>query len=224
MGGAVTRSHSHPYMAGLYVSGKQFCGGSLVSPRYVLTAAHCVAQLSSSQARALLVRLGRHHVYHSLPGEVTRRVVNISVHEKFRPAPYFYNDISVLRLNDDVPYSSTIQPVRLAGASARLVGNTALVLGWGRTSDGGPRSPLLREVEVEIWSDRRCREAYSGVANIRPGMVCAGSPNKDSCTGDSGGPLLVGGIQVGLSSWGVGCAEPHYPGVYTRQGIGLYII
>ena len=62
------------------------------------------------------------------------------------------------------------------------------------------------------------------VANIRPGMVCAGSPGQDSCTGDSGGPLLVGGIQVGLSSWGVGCAEPHYPGVYTRQGIGLYII
>ena len=65
MNGAVVRAHSHPYMAALYVGEKHFCGGSLISPRHVLTAAHCVAALSPAQARQLLVRLGRHHVHQS---------------------------------------------------------------------------------------------------------------------------------------------------------------
>ena len=80
------------------------------------------------------MRLGRHHVYQSEPGEVTRRVSKISTHEMFQPAPQFYNDIAVLRLNQDVPYSSTIQPVCLPrDTGGRLAGETALVLGWGRS-------------------------------------------------------------------------------------------
>ena len=65
VGGVVVRAHSHPYMAALYVGEKHFCGGSLLSARHVLTAAHCVAGLSPAQATKLLVRLGRHHVYQS---------------------------------------------------------------------------------------------------------------------------------------------------------------
>ena len=85
-------------------------------------------------------------------------------------------------------------------------------------SEEGPRSHLLRSVDVTVWSATRCRDAYRGVANIRAEMICASKPDKDSCTGDSGGPLLVDGVQVAISSWGVGCADPQYPGVYTRNG------
>ena len=94
-----------------------------------------------------------------------------------------------------------------------------LVLGWGRTRDGGPRASGLRGVEVDIWSAGQCRAAYSGVAQVRREMVCAGRLGRDSCTGDSGGPLVLcsqGCVLVGVASWGVGCAESKYPGVYTR--------
>ena len=94
-----------------------------------------------------------------------------------------------------------------------------LVLGWGRTRDGGPRASGLRGVEVDIWSAGQCRAAYSGVAQVRREMVCAGRLGRDSCTGDSGGPLVLcsqGCVLVGVARWGVGCADSRYPGVYTR--------
>ena len=94
-----------------------------------------------------------------------------------------------------------------------------LVLGWGRTSDGGPRASGLRGVEVDVWSAGLCRAAYSGLAEVRGEMMCAARLGRDSCTGDSGGPLVLCSqrcVLVGVASWGVGCADPEYPGVYTR--------
>ena len=143
-------------------------------------------------------------------------------HPQFQPGPRFYNDIAVLRLSREVPLSSSVQPLCLPspGTGGDLTGETAVVLGWGRTREGGPRSQLLRAVDVRVWPEEGCREAYRGIANILPGMICASKPGKDSCAGDSGGPLVLCGpahcVQVGLASWGVGCAEPGYPGVYTR--------
>ena len=174
--GAVVRAHSHPYMAALYVGEKHFCGGSLISPRHVLTAAHCVAGLSPGQASKLVVRLGRHHVHQSQAGDVSRRVVRTLIHPEFQPAPRFYNDIAVLRLSQEVPLSSTVQPICLpspGGGRGSLAGETGLVLGWGRTREGGPRSQLLRAVDVTVWPEQVCRQAYRGIANILPGMICA---------------------------------------------------
>ena len=100
-----------------------------------------------------------------------------------------------------------------------LTGDTVQVLGWGRTSDGGSRSRYLRSVEVDVWSRDTCERTYAGVATVRPEMVCANKLSKDSCSGDSGGPLVLcygGCVLVGVASWGVGCADNKYPGVYTR--------
>ena len=153
------RKSSHPYMAGLYLGGKHFCGGSLISPRHVLTAGHYLAQLSASQTRSLLVRLGRHHVYQSQPDEVTRRVTKVSIHKGFRAAPHFYNDIAVLRLDRDVPYSFSIHPVTLPGAVAELTGKTGLVLGWGR----------IREV-IEVEKMKNGKKRIRNDPIIRPEM------------------------------------------------------
>ena len=116
--------------------------------------------------------------------------------------------------------SDKIQPICINGPDGPdLTGASVLVLGWGRTRDGGPRASGLRGVEVDVWSPGICRSAYSGVTQVRGEMMCAARLGRDSCTGDSGGPLVLCSHQcvlVGVASWGVGCAETKYPGVYTR--------
>ena len=220
--GRVVLPNSYPYMAAIYLNGKVFCGGSLITPRHVLTAAHCVAKLSASQARGLSVRLGEHDIRSDRErGVVKRRVSRIYSHLQFKTSPYFWNDIAILKLDREVQYSLTIQPVCLSWSQEDMAGLPATALGWGRTKEGGAQSRLLREVEVDIWKQSSCKATYSKVATVRDEMMCASRPGKDSCTGDSGGPLLVCGqgqgcVQVGVASWGIGCAERKYPGVYTR--------
>ncbi|XP_069690324.1 trypsin-7-like [Periplaneta americana] len=83
--------------------------------------------------------------------------------------------------------------------------------------EGGRASRILQKVEVPIVEVSRCRSLYSD--QLPEHQICAGYPEeggKDSCQGDSGGPLVVGGRQIGVVSWGYGCAEPRYPGVYTE--------
>ena len=98
-------------------------------------------------------------------------------------------------------------------------GRTATVTGWGLTSDGGDASDVLRKVTVPVVSDTACRGAY-GREMISSVMVCAGQGGRDSCEGDSGGPLAVrngtGWVQIGVVSWGYSCGDPGYPGVYSE--------
>jgi len=220
--GDIVSPNSHPYMVALFLDTIHFCGGSLVTPRHVITAAHCVAPLSSSKRRRLRVKLGKHDVSNeNEQGVETRKVSKYHIHPDFKPFPKFYNDIAVLKLKHDVPYSFNILPTCITSETGLdMTGMTATVLGWGRISDGGPRSRYLRSVDVDIWSRDTCQNAYSGIAEVRQEMMCASKLNKDSCSGDSGGPTMLcrSGhcVQVGVASWGVLCADNKYPGVYTR--------
>merc|ERR1712189_154770 len=94
---------------------------------------------------------------------------------------------------------------------------TTSVSGWGTTSEGGSLGKTLMKVTVPVVSDDDCRDAY-GVSEIADSMICAGleQGGKDSCQGDSGGPFMCGSQLSGVVSWGYGCAEPGYPGVYTQ--------
>ena len=106
VGGHEVRAHSAPFIASLYLGEQHFCGGSLVTPRHVVTAAHCVAPLSDLKIRTRLrVRLGKHdRTEVREPGEEVRRVVRVVKHPGFKPAPHFWNDIAVLTLDSDVPF------------------------------------------------------------------------------------------------------------------------
>ena len=106
VGGHEVRAHSAPFIASLYLGDQHFCGGSLVTPRHVVTAAHCVAPLSDFKIRTRLrVRLGKHdRTEDREPGEEVRRVVRVVKHPGFKPAPQFWNDIAVLTLDSDVPF------------------------------------------------------------------------------------------------------------------------
>jgi trypsin len=115
-------------------------------------------------------------------------------------------------------YSSTVQPIGLA-STAPSAGTSSVVSGWGTESSGSSSLPTqLRAVTVNIVSTSQCNSAYSSYGGITDRMICAAvtGGGKDACQGDSGGPLVVGNTLVGLVSWGVGCAEASYPGVYSN--------
>jgi secreted trypsin-like serine protease len=183
---------------------RAFCGGSLVGPRTVLTAAHCARQADAIEALA-----GRTNLLAS--GGRRVRVTSISVHPGFDAAT-FRNDVALLTLASAVPYARVA--VDRAGAAAP--GTLASVLGWGDLSEHqGSQTAWLQTGSMPVFGDDACR-ALLGPRFDATTQLCAGPPavHADACQGDSGGPLVVGATQVGIVSNGHGCGRS--PGVYTR--------
>jgi trypsin len=131
-------------------------------------------------------------------------------------------DVAILELRTPIVMGQFTQAVRLAPTSSgTFEGQMSTITGWGTTSEGGSISQVLREVQIPIITNADCRYYY-GASSITDRMVCAytAAERKDSCQGDSGGPAVVysgsTAQQVGIVSWGQGCARVNYPGVYTR--------
>nr|CAH0109025.1 unnamed protein product [Daphnia galeata] len=121
-------------------------------------------------------------------------------------------------VSDLVPLSnlfnsdSKVEDIR---AFSTYANSPAVIAGWGTTSSGGSISNVLLKADVEVKDNTVCTSQY-GSSFIAADMLCASAPGTDTCQGDSGGPLFVSGVQVGITSWGYGCADPNYAGVYTR--------
>lgn len=127
------------------------------------------------------------------------------------------SDVSVLILEENIDLGKGAQPIELIPSGEDVKENaTAVVTGWGSTASGRP-STDLQAVFVTHITDKRCKELYSE-SKISDSMICFGleEGGKDSCQGDSGGPLVSEGRQVGVVSWGYGCAVPKQPGVYAK--------
>ncbi|MFG3658528.1 S1 family peptidase [Streptomyces sp. NPDC047706] len=211
VGGTTTTTTAYPFMMQITdASQDQFCGGTLVSPTKVVTAAHCVVGESTGSVRVV----GGRTYLDGTNGTVSR-VSKIWIHPSYSDVTNG-DDVAVLTLSTSMPYTAA-KYVSSSQTSVYAAGTTARVLGWGTTSQSGSSSDQLRTATVPTVSDSRCRGSY-GSDFVAGDMVCAGytSGGMDTCQGDSGGPLLIGGVLAGITSWGEGCAQAGYPGVYTR--------
>ncbi|MCX5203744.1 serine protease [Streptomyces sp. NBC_00237] len=199
----------------------QFCGGVVVAPTKVVTAAHCLGRdvlgVPLNEVPDLKVIAGRGELRGSGGREVA--VQKVWVNPSYDPVSNS-GDVAVLTLAAALPDAYVI---RLATADGGLTdpGTGATVYGWGDTTGGGAYATSLRATRVRVLPDAACVRAYPGNLDgtyLPATMLCAGDPEggHDACQGDSGGPLVARGRLIGLVSWGSGCGQAESPGVYTR--------
>jgi len=222
--GVDTEVNEYPWQAGLVSTGGSwiFCGGSLINNKYVLTAAHCTAGQSAGRIQVLL---GEHDKTTTTETETVRKSVSAIIDHPSYDRRTINYDYSLLKLSSPVDWSgnSHIRPVCLPDAGTTFdSGDPLVVTGWGATSSGGSTADVLQEAVVNYVDNTECENRY-GRGKISSAMMCAATPSKDSCQGDSGGPLVHARSNnnnnyalAGVVSWGYGCADPNYPGVYAR--------
>ncbi|XP_023290752.1 mucin-5AC [Orussus abietinus] len=202
------------------------CGAALLNENWAITAAHCVENVTPSD---LLLRIGEHDLTNENEpyGYQERRVQIVASHPQFDPRTFEY-DLALLRFYEPLlPFQPNALPICLPEDDENYVGHTAYVTGWGRLYDDGPLPSVLQEVSVPVINNTVCEAMYRNagyVEHIPHIFICAGwrKGGFDSCEGDSGGPMVIQRpkdkrwILAGVISWGIGCAEPDQPGVYTR--------
>ena len=209
VGGLVAPQGKFPWAVRLSTG----CGGALTEPRVVLTAGHCVDGTGSN---------GRIRVTAGV-ADLKSRSAQSARSEKVIRAVGFVDEIH----GDDWAVIRLDRPLRLPTLpiSDQVVGvGTYVVMGWGQTrEDSIVQEHRLHYASVHTVTDQKCAAAYrkTGVKLVAGEQMCAGSPGVDTCQGDSGGPMIGQGrrgewVQVGIVSWGLGCARDGYPGVYTQ--------
>ncbi|XP_020912717.1 trypsin [Exaiptasia diaphana] len=222
VGGKIAKKGSHPWQITIKSSGRQgvshFCGGSIFKPNWIITAAHCFR--TNPKTADYKVTAGEHNLRKDEGDEQEMDIDKIIKHPDFNTNTVDY-DIALLKLKTNIKYDDNVRPICLQSQSFPT-GTNCTVTGWGKLKEGGRRTPSrLRQAIVPLVSQKDCEKAYSGITSR---MLCAGYTKGgiDSCTNDSGGPLVCknkSGIweQVGVVSFGTGCARPGKFGVYAKM-------
>lgn len=215
VGGQDATPNAHPWMVRLNRAGFGFfCGGSLIAERWVVTAAHCVYNKVPS---TISVVLGDHIISINEPTEQQNGARIFFIHPQYDAATLSH-DLALIKLDGPVTISASVQPITISSLPAD--GTNLTVAGWGALSQGGFGSDILQEVTLPVVSFDTCNSAYG---DLDGSMFCAGLPQgeMDFCQGDSGGPIFTTGANpslVGVVSFGNGCAQPGFPGVYNKTG------
>ncbi|KAK0685506.1 TRY1 protein, partial [Pygoscelis papua] len=207
VGGYTCAENSVPYQVSLN-SGYHFCGGSLINRQWVLSAAHCYKS-------RIQVQLGKHNLALTESTQQFISSAKVIRHSGYSSAT-LDNDIMLIKLAEPAQLNRAVQTVPLP-TSCVATGTTCLISGWGNTlSNANPYPDTLQCLKAPVLSSKKCTKAYPG--KITNNMICVGfmEGGKDSCQGDSGGPVVCNGQLQGIVSWGIGCAQKGYPGVYTK--------
>ncbi|XP_053594867.1 serine protease persephone isoform X1 [Microplitis demolitor] len=209
------------------------CGGTIIAPRFVLTAAHCVSNFNENVP--IMVRVGSVDLESKDPNAQTIAIKEVIPHAKYKRSTMYY-DIALLKLIEPINWSKTVKPICLQTKPASTLktdipGTYLVVVGWGATDiDQDQSSKLLKTPSLQFESKENCSVAYQGFRQLPFGlddkMICAKDPNStrraDACQGDSGGPLLLlsssGDTVIGVTSFGQSCGGPNaavYTSVYS---------
>ncbi|XP_058797493.1 trypsin-3-like [Phymastichus coffea] len=209
--GDITSFDEFSWAVQIKYNNKHHCGGSLITSRHILTAAHCIEEFDQ--------KLFSVH----LADNATYRIKSFTVHENYN---YYSddNDVAIIELARPVRLDGAIKTVCLPNKTTfKYSGMTGVAIGWGRLGYNEPISEHLRKVDLPIMSKTECLRSQYPKSRVTDNMFCAGyhEGGRDSCRGDSGGPLHVRNDDdameiVGIVSFGEECAKKNYPGVYTK--------
>ncbi|XP_036391204.1 uncharacterized protein LOC118782065 [Megalops cyprinoides] len=219
VGGQNAADGNWPWQASLHIFGTHVCGGSLINKEWVMSAAHC---FFSTNSALWTIYLGRQDQQGSSPNEVSRSVAEIIRHPDY-DSNTFDNDIALVKLASPVNFTDFIRPVCLAASNSSFYNGTeSWITGWGNINEGEPLplNETLQEAQVFVIGNSQCSCLYG--FSMTDNMICAGllDGGIGACQGDSGGPMVslqnLVWVQSGIVSFGVGCAQPNFPAVYTR--------
>ncbi|XP_023806242.1 transmembrane protease serine 3, partial [Oryzias latipes] len=223
VGGNLSLPGQFPWQASLHFRGEHMCGGSVISPLWIVTAAHCVYGFSNSSLWKVYVGLTEQPI-HAAQSLAVRKIV---YHARYRSRSLDY-DIALMRLDQPLTFNGLVEPICLPNHGEDFQEDTKCwISGWGATEEDGESSVVLRAAVVPLISTRTCNQPEVYAGHISSWMICAGylEGGVDSCQGDSGGPLACHDPSawklVGATSWGEGCAARNRPGVYTRVTTAL---
>ncbi|XP_020957057.1 transmembrane protease serine 11B [Sus scrofa] len=206
-----------PWQASMQWKGRHHCGASLISSKWLLSAAHCFALKNNSEDWTINFGTLVNKPY------MRRKVQNIIFHENYTKAGV-HDDIALVQLAEDVSFTKYVRKICLPEAKMKLSENDSVVVtGWGTLYMNGPLPVILQQAVLKIIDNEVCNAPHALSGLVTDTMLCAGfmSGEADACQNDSGGPLAYPDSRniwhlVGIVSWGEGCGKKNKPGVYTR--------
>ncbi|XP_072754586.1 chymotrypsin-1-like [Anoplolepis gracilipes] len=209
VGGTPAAPGEFPWQVSLNYHGGHICGGSIIAPTKILTAAHCLRNVTPSNLRILTGTID------STRGQF-HAVQSIRVHPNYmHGASYAWqNDVAVITLQSPIQYNQYQSPIALA--DSQTAANTLCILsGWGKTSANGPLAPRLLKMYQYVILLSQCQQKHYSMPLTNSHVCALNQRGIGACQGDSGGPLIANGKQIGITSWVVPCAAGE-PDAYTN--------